>query len=123
MLFKDDNPPTSKEEAAERRVRPPPEKYDPDKLSHWSITMMVAWIIWGEIDAVRNEWDSYREKCADWILVRTARAKLVVPDLQKDLRESPWHLQQWEPSGWNKLCLRARLENMPPARRNRCALA
>ena len=62
MLFKNDIPPTSKEEAVARRVRPPPEKYDPDKLSHWSITMTVAWIIWGEIDAVRNEWDDYRNE-------------------------------------------------------------
>ena len=66
MLFKDDKPPTSKEEADARRVRPPPEKYDPDKLSHWSITMTLAWIIWREIDAVRNEWDDYRNECADW---------------------------------------------------------
>ena len=51
MVSKDDNdkPPTSKEEAWARRVRPPPEKYDPDKLSHWSITETVAWIIWTAI--------------------------------------------------------------------------
>ena len=114
MLHENDIPPTSRDEAYARRMRPLPEKYDPDNLSHWSITMTVAWIIWREIDAVRNECDSYREKCADWILVPTARAKLVIPDLQKDLKESPWHLQEWGPSGWNKLYLRARLENMPP---------
>ena len=112
MLFKDDTdkPPTSKDEAAARRVRPPPEKYDPDKLSHWSITMTVAWIIWGEIDAVRNEWDDYRNECADWRFEsHIARAKVAARDeapldrqtytlarklarfrkLQKDLRRAP----------------------------------
>jgi hypothetical protein len=105
MSFKDDNdkPPTSKDEAGARRVRPPPERHDPDNRSHWSITMTVAWIIWRDLDAVRNECDSYREKCADWKLDpdATARAKLVIPDIQKDLQESPWHLQQCELSGWN----------------------
>ena len=48
-------------------MRPPPEKYDPDKLSHWSITMTLAWIIRRDLDAVRNEWDDYRNECADWI--------------------------------------------------------
>jgi hypothetical protein len=99
MSFKDDNdkPPTSKDEAHAKRVRPPPEKYDPDKLSHWSITMTVAWIIWGEIDAVRNEWDLYRKKCADIVPDDAARAKLLIPDLQKDLqKESPWHSRSWE---------------------------
>lgn len=118
MLFKDDDkPPTSKEEAVERRVRPPPEKYDPDTRSHWSITMTSAWIIWGEIDAVRNEWDDYRNGCADWIFVpdASARAKLVIPDLQKDLqKESPWHFHQWKPSGWKGLCSRARSKSLPP---------
>lgn len=115
MSFENDNPPTSKEEAAARPVRPPPEKYDPDTISRWSITMMVAWIIWREIDAVRNEWDGYRDKCADWVWVPATRAKLVIPDLQDDLKkESPWHLHQWKPSGWNGLRRRARSGNIPP---------
>ena len=80
MVFKeeDDKPPTSKEEAHARRKRPPPEKYDPDKTSHWSITMTLAWIIRRDLDAVRNQCDSYREKCADWRYVpdATARAKV-----------------------------------------------
>ena len=62
MLLKDDVPPTSREEADARRMRPPPERFDPDNLSHWSITMTVAWIIWREIDAVRNEWDDLSER-------------------------------------------------------------
>ena len=132
MLFKDDKPPTSKEEAAARRVRPPPEKYDPDKLSHWSITMTLAWIIWRDIDAVRNECDDYRKKCADWRFKSDASARAKVagiamkyistgklapcdPDLQKklqkklpkklrkDLQKGSWHLREWGPSGWNTM--------------------
>ena len=132
MLFKDDKPLTSKEEALERRVRPPPEKYDPDTRSHWSITMMVAWIIWGEIDAVRHEWDDYRNACADWRFESDPRARVRAeriaidnitgqtsdPDLEKGLRKNlkkgSWHFHQWKPSGWKGLCSRARSENRPP---------
>ena len=133
MPFESDSPPTSKEEAAARCVRPPPEKYDPDTLSHWSITMMPAWILWGEIDAVRNESDDYRNECADWVWVPTARARAAGiamknistgqiapcdPDhLQKDdldLQKGSWHLRQRKPSGWNGLYLAARFKNIPP---------
>jgi hypothetical protein len=75
--------PENPREAAAKYIRPPPELYDPDSISHWSITMMVAWIIWGEIDAVRNEWDDYRNDCAD------------------------------KPSGLNELRLRAILQKLP----------
>jgi hypothetical protein len=85
-MFEDDTnkPPTSKEEADDARPRPPPEKYDPDNRSHWSITETLAWIIWRDLDAVRNELDDYRNDCAD------------------------------KPSGWNELRLRARLKNLSP---------
>ena len=132
MSFKDDIPPTSKEEADARRVRPPPEKYDPDKLSHWSITMTLAWIIWGEIDEVRNEWDIYRNECADWLFGSDPRARARAeriaidnitgqtsdPDLKKglkkNLKKGSWHFRQWGSSGWRGLCLRAHSENLPP---------
>src|SRR5258705_3151597 len=106
MLFKDDidKPPTSKEEADARRVRPPPERYDPDSLSHWSITMMVAWIIWGEIDAVRNEWDDYRNGCADWVFENDPIARAQIGQIGP--QKGSWHLPQWPPSGWNRLYLR-----------------
>jgi hypothetical protein len=138
MLFKDDNdkPPTSKEEADARRVRPPPERYDPDSLSHWSITMMVAWIIWREIDGVRNEWDDYRNECADWRFEGKASARAKVAGiamkhistgkltrlpgklarlpkkLRKDFQKGSWHLHQWPSSGWNRLYLRAISKNI-----------
>ena len=138
MLFKDDKPPTSKDEAQARRVRPPPERYDPDKLSHWSITMTLAWIIWGDIDAVRNEWDDYRNECADWRFEGDASARAKVAGiamkhistgklarlpgklarlpkkLRKDLQKGSWHFHQWKPSGWNRLRLGALSKNIPP---------
>src|SRR4051794_15993136 len=100
MSFENDRPPTSKEEAAARPVRPPLENYDPDTISHWSITMMVAWIIWREIDAVRTEWDDYRSECADWLFYRsnstarkaTARKK-VAGDLDRE--KGSWDFHQW----------------------------
>jgi hypothetical protein len=110
MLFKDDKPPTSKEEAVERRVRPPPEKYDPDKRSHWSITMTLAWIIWGEIDAVRNEWDDYRNGCADWVFENDPIARAQTGQIGP--QKGSWHLHQWPPSGWNRLYLRAISKNI-----------
>jgi hypothetical protein len=110
MLFKDDKPPTSKDEAHARRVRPPPEKYDPDTLSHWPITTMVAWIIWGEIDAVRNEWDDYRNGCADWVFENDPIARAQIGQIGP--QKGSWHLHQWPPSGWNRLYLRAISENI-----------
>jgi hypothetical protein len=80
-MFKDDKPPTSKDEAWARRVRPPPEKYDPDKRSRWSITMTVAWIIWHDRDAVRNQYDDYRNECADWRFEGNASARAKVADI------------------------------------------
>ena len=62
MVSKEINLQRRRKRLHERRKRPPPEKYDPDKRSHWSITVTLAWIIWREIDAVRNEWDGYRER-------------------------------------------------------------
>jgi hypothetical protein len=130
-LFENDIPPTSREEAYARRVRPPPERYDPDNLSHWSITMTVAWIIWGEIDAVRNEWDIYRDGCADWVFESDPVARAQVEKIAIDnistgqiapndpsrdlrLRRGYWRFSPWKPSGWNRLCLTALAENIRP---------
>ena len=135
MLLKSDNdkPPTSKEEATARRTRPPAEKYDPGKLSHWSITMTLAWIVRRDHDAVRNEWDDYRRECADWHFEGDPRARVLCervaidsferalderrtgqggsdnPDLQKksrrteEFKEGSWHLCLWKCSGWKTL--------------------
>ena len=138
MLSKDDTPPTSKDEAHARRMRPPPGKYDPDSRSHWSITMTVAWIIWRDIDAVRNEWDDYRNECADWRFEGNASARAKVADiamkhistgkltrlpgkfarlpkkLRKGFQKGSLHFRQWGPSRWNRLRLGALSENLPP---------
>ena len=130
-----DKPPTSKEEAAARCVRPPPEEYDPDELLYWSITMTLAWIIRRDLDAVRNERDDYRSECADWHPERPGSELLAesiadkertgdarrYPDLHKKLqkrleelieaerkgKQRAWHRRHWPPSSWNGLCLRA----------------
>jgi hypothetical protein len=136
-MFEDEKSPTSKEEAAARRMRPPPEKYDPDKRSRWSITMTAAWIIWRDLDAVRNECDDYREECTDWRFKRTLAERLAEkiainertglarsnPALQKKLeekleelekldKEPSWHPRQWEPSRWSRLRLGAISESL-----------
>jgi hypothetical protein len=132
MSFKDDDkPPTSKDEALASSRRPPLEKYNPDKLPRWSITMTAAWIIWRDLDAVRIEWDDYREKCADWKFEKTLVERLAekiasndrtglarrYPDVQKKLQEKlkeqklekepSSHRRHWPPSSWNGLCLKA----------------
>jgi hypothetical protein len=94
--------------------------------------MTLAWIIWREIDAVRNEWDDYRNECADWLFGSDpharARAEKIAIDnitgqtsdtdlkkgLKKNLEKGSWHFHQWKPSGWNGLCSRARSKNLPP---------
>jgi hypothetical protein len=40
--------------------------------------MTLAFILWGEIDAVRNEWDDYRNECADWRFEGKASARAKV---------------------------------------------
>ena len=111
MLLKSDNdkPPTSKEEATARRTRPPAEKYDPGKLSDWSITMTLAWIVRRDLDAVRNEWDDYREKCADWVFEDDpiARTQIGLIGPQK----GSWDRHQWPLSGWGRLRLAEHLKN------------
>jgi hypothetical protein len=86
--------------------------------------MMPAWIIRRDIDAVRNEWDDYRNECADWLFEKNPRARALAdriaidnitgqivpndPDSQKKIQEilqeeGSWHLRSWKSSGWNTL--------------------
>jgi hypothetical protein len=67
--------------------------------------MMVAWIIWGEIDAVRSEWNDYRNHCADWVFENDPIARTQIGQIGP--QKGSWHLHQWKPSGWNGLYLRA----------------
>ena len=96
--------------AAARCVRPPPEKHDPDKRSRWSITGTVAWIIWRDLDAVRNECDDYREKCADWVFENDPIARTQIGQIGP--QKGSWHPHQWPLSGWDRLRLAARLKNL-----------
>ena len=119
-MFDEDRPPHSRGEARARRVRPPEGFHDPDQLSHWSVPMTVAWIIWGDLDAVREQWDDYRANCADWTFVRDAdavrdeqellkqqfAAGVIIPtppDLALRLKKGEWRLSWWAPANWNEL--------------------
>ena len=134
MLLKNDVPPTSRDEADARRMRPPPERYDPDNLSHWSITMTLAWIIRRDLDAVRNEWDVYRDECADWSSCRRHRPRkgrrhrdesstgqIARSGLQKDLKKGSWHFHQWNSLDGSTM-FEGDLENIR-RKRDRLALA
>ncbi|MCF3935321.1 hypothetical protein L1787_18155 [Acuticoccus sp. M5D2P5] len=39
---------------------------NPMSVSHWSLTMAIAWIAWRTPDHVREWWDTYVEQCWDW---------------------------------------------------------
>jgi len=131
MLFEDELPPTSREEAHARRIRPAEERFDPDTLSHWSITMTIAWIVWGDLSQVRKQWDVFRQECADWVF-HTDRAALAEvgrialhnletgtvepnnPDLDCRLKQGEWRLTSWGPASWHALEMRIRAKDMPP---------
>jgi hypothetical protein len=130
-MFEDELPPTSRDEAESRRVRPPLDRYDPEKLSHWSITMTVAWIVWGDTLKVCKQWDNYRKECADWVFETDAAAlnevgRLAIrnlgigelapydPDLDLRLQEGSWHFRWWKPAGWNQLYWNVYVDDIPP---------
>jgi hypothetical protein len=46
--------------------RPEPDAFDPMRVSHWTLSMALAWIIWRTPDAVRLHWDEYRVECREW---------------------------------------------------------
>jgi hypothetical protein len=118
MTFEDENPPKSYEEALERRKRPALKRFDPEKLSHWSITMAVAWIAWRNIDVVREEWDDYRSECADWGFFGdpawlagenvNAAKNLASTEIAPNDGEVQryWMLIPGRPSGWQGLSMR-----------------
>ncbi|MDI3563936.1 hypothetical protein [Bradyrhizobium sp. Arg816] len=131
MLFEDEAPPTSGEEARARRVRPVEERYDPDKLSHWSITMTIAWIVWGDLGYVRQQWNDFREECADWSFYTDPAALAEVgrlalrnlengevapndPDLDRRLKKGEWRLTPWGSSSWHGLEMVVRSEGIAP---------
>ncbi len=57
----------SKNELPAMRYYPPIEEFDPHELSHWSLPMCVAWLLWRTDEKVRLYWDDYRLRCRDWV--------------------------------------------------------
>jgi hypothetical protein len=58
------------------KAREPPqqpenlERFDPLRLSHWTLPMALTWIIWRDLDRVRSQYQSY-----DWYLRDANRLK------------------------------------------------
>jgi hypothetical protein len=48
------------------QTRPDASVFDPTTVSHWTLGMALAWIIWRTPDAVREHWDDYRAKRIEW---------------------------------------------------------
>ncbi|MGY4413221.1 hypothetical protein ACVWW4_004957 [Bradyrhizobium sp. LB7.1] len=111
-------------------VRPPEGAFDPDKLSHWSIAMTMAWIIWGDIGAVREQWDDYRTQCAEWkffpevvIDRKTHEAAIKHATYQELAPHDPemsalggrgeWKFVAWNDAGWLGLEFECRRDDLP----------
>jgi hypothetical protein len=128
----DREPPKSRQEAQQRsKLRPAEELYDPNRLPHWSITMTTAWIIWGDVGAVREEWDDYRHQCAEWrffpeVVAEQNILEIAIRDatLSEPAPNDPeiqvlgkmggqWRFAAWSPSGWLGLEFKARRDEMP----------
>lgn len=41
--------------------------YDPMKRNQWPLLMVLAWIVWRDVDAARRYWMEYRIQCTHWI--------------------------------------------------------
>lgn len=69
--------PEASDDAKRIGIRPPEGSFNPEEISHWSITMTIAWIAWRDFNIVREEWDDYRLACADWMF--TGENWLLIP--------------------------------------------
>jgi hypothetical protein len=45
---------------------PDPQYYDPMQEAYWTYPMVLAWMVWQNIDDVRDYWNDYREKTNYW---------------------------------------------------------
>ncbi len=68
--------------------RPDPATFDPDRETHWTLSMAVAWIAYRSSDAVREAWDKYCTECWHWMWRRWR----VGPG--GEIHEG-WLLEQW----------------------------
>jgi hypothetical protein len=46
---------------------PDPTVLDPMKEVSWTLIMVLAWIMWRTMDAVRDHWDAFRLECEEWV--------------------------------------------------------
>ncbi len=49
------------------QARPDPADYDPMREPYWTLPMAAAWIAYRTVDAVRESWPYYRERCRHWL--------------------------------------------------------
>ena len=55
----------SEESMHPQAVEPDPADFDPMRLSRWTMPMAAAWIGRRNIEAVREQWNDWRELCSD----------------------------------------------------------
>ncbi|MHB0770963.1 hypothetical protein ACYCVF_18260 [Bradyrhizobium sp. 1.29L] len=65
--------------------RPDSARFDPGKVAFWTYPMVIAWISWRDLDAVRTFWDEYRKFCWDHV-PRTANGVTI------------FDMKHWEPA-------------------------
>ena len=46
--------------------KPDPESHNPLNASRWTLCMTVSWIVWRNVDAVRDAMNDYRSECREW---------------------------------------------------------
>ena len=47
--------------------RPDPEKFRPELMAHWTLPMVLAWIVYRDLDEVREWHAPYRAECLRWV--------------------------------------------------------
>src|SRR6478735_12229799 len=45
---------------------PASERFDPSKEPGWTLPMALAWIAWRKLDAVTEQWETFRETQFEW---------------------------------------------------------
>lgn len=88
---------------------PNPADYAPEKEPVWSLRMAFAWIMWRNMNAVREFWDAYR---AETFRLHF-RSNCVEPGIDgMPVTRDRWFLKQDEPLGMESLAIYAELDGM-----------
>ncbi|WP_420335452.1 hypothetical protein [Roseibium sp.] len=90
---------------------PKPHEFDPAKKPAWSLLMMFAWVMWRQMDSVRQFWREYRENTYRLHYRRNLREP--GPDGSVVIRDR-WSLKQDQPLGMEDLVLFEALEEGLP---------